>query len=613
MIIGKLQEYHRHFAYLPRALRMTWEAARVWTIVWMVLLLVQGLLPVASVYLTKTLIDQFIATAQGGVSWPDVQPLLGVAALMGTVMVTEQVLQHVLGLVRTAQSEHFSDYIYERIHTQAVAVDIAYYETSDYYDRMHRVLGSASTQPLALLETMGALAQNTITLVAMGAMLTSYAWWLPVVLFVSAVPAFRVLVRFNTKYHAWWEKRTEQMRRAQYFSMVLTAGPFAPEVRLFGLGDLFKSSYSSIRSRLRGERLALEKQQVFARVGAALIALAVTAGTIAWIGWRVLTGGATFGDAGLFYRAFEQGQQLMRALFSSASQVQRSALFLHNLFDFLDQKPNTVSPPAPLSVPRRLTQGIRFENVTFRYPGSEHPVLRNFNLTIPAGKTVAIVGENGAGKTTLVKLLARFYDPTEGAVTVDGVDLRRFSVEELRRRVSVLFQFPVNYQATAAESIALGDVTTRLDQERVESAARAAGIEHKILTLPAGYDTFLGKWFTEGHELSGGEWQRLAMARAFYRDAPIFVLDEPTSMMDSWAEADWFDRFRALADGRTGVIITHRFTIAKRADIIHVMQNGTVVESGTHEELLAAGGLYMRSWVAQVESEQAIEEDVQLP
>lgn len=588
--------------YLPRSLRLTWEAAGYWSVAWMLLLIVQGLLPAVSVYLTKLLVDSLVAASQSGGDWDQIRPALLYAGLMGAVMLTTQVLQSIVGWVRSAQSEYFEDYINARIQKQAVAVDLAYYESSEYYDSLHRVLSNASTQPLALLETLGGFIQNGITLLAVAGLLIPYGAWLPLILFVGTLPAFWVLVRYNRLQHAWWVRRTEDRRRTQYHNTMLTTSHYAPEVRLFGLGPYFIEQYAAIRAYLRREKLDLEQRQVLARIGAGLLALLVTAGTMLWMGWRMVYGTATLGDLALFYRAFDRGQNLMRSVLASLSQIHNNALFLGHLFDFLDEEPRVVSPPDPTPFPSPLREGVRFHDVTFSYPAFDTPVIKNLNLELPAGQTVAIVGENGAGKTTLLKLLARFYDPTSGSITLDGVDLRDLPLDALRRHLTVLFQFPVNYQATAAESIALGDVETALDRQRVEAAARAAGIHERIMQLPAQYDTHLGMWFSDGAELSGGEWQRLAMARAFYRDAPLIVLDEPTSMMDSWAEAEWFDRFAQLADGAAALIITHRFTIAKRADVIHVMQDGRIVESGTHDELVAQEGLYHASWTAQTAS-----------
>jgi ATP-binding cassette subfamily B protein len=277
-------------------------------------------------------------------------------------------------------------------------------------------------------------------------------------------------------------------------------------------------------------------------------------------------------------------------------------LFLGNLFQFLELKPTIVSPSDPVPAPQALQSGIRFNNVIFRYPGSGRLALRNFNLRVDAGQVVAVVGPNGAGKSTLIKLLCRLYDPNEGSVELDGTDLRRFGLEELRSRIAVLFQEPIHYATSAAENIAYGDLKNKPELIAIERAAREAGAGEVIERLPHAYETLLGNWFAGGLELSVGEWQRISLARAFLRGAPIILLDEPTSAMDSWAEVDWMKRFRKLVQGRTALIITHRFSTAMQADRIHVMREGQIVESGCHAELVSNGGLYAQSWAAQTQS-----------
>jgi ATP-binding cassette, subfamily B, bacterial len=280
-------------------------------------------------------------------------------------------------------------------------------------------------------------------------------------------------------------------------------------------------------------------------------------------------------------------------------QLYRNSLFVSNLFEFLQLQPQVIDPPHPYPVPLPFKQGICFQNVTFRYPGSDLPVLQNFNLTIPAGKIVAIVGDNGAGKSTLIKLLCRFYDPAAGRIELDGVDLRDFSVAELRQAITVLFQSPVPYYVKVSQNISFGDISATLSHADIEAAGREAGIHEKLKRLPQGYDSQLGKAFPNGTDLSGGEWQRLALARAFLRKAQLIILDEPTSAMDPWTEQDWLARFRIMATGRTAVVITHRFTLAMQADMIHLMRAGEIVESGNHRDLLKQNGLYAESWRSQ--------------
>jgi ATP-binding cassette subfamily B protein len=602
MFGDKLREAVIQTSYWPRTWRLIWAAAPRQTLAWATLLVVQGVLPVAIVYLSKLLVDSLVATVGAGGTWEQAGPTLMLVALMAGLMLTMEVLQSVTEWVRTAQSELIQDHIKGLVHKQSTEVDMACYESWSYFDRLDQARNEAASRPLALLESGGSLVQNGITLVAMAAVLIPYSPWLPVVLLIGTLPALFVVLRFDRRYHRWWERTTNDRRWAQYYDMLLTDRFTAAEVRLFGLAGHVGTLYQAVRQRLRADRFRLLQQQSLARLGAGALTLLVAGGAMAWMVWRALNGFVSLGDLALFYQAFTRSQGLARTLLGNLGQIYSNTLFLGNLFSFLSLKPDITDPPSPVPVPRALKQGITFRNVTFRYPGSEHPALDDFSLSVPAGKVVAIVGPNGAGKTSLLKLLCRFYDPEAGRIELDGIDLREFAVKDLRRQATVLFQFPVCYVATARQNVAFGDLEAAPGLSEVEAAARSAGADELIERLPFGYDTLLGKGFAGGAELSGGEWQRVAMARAYLRQAPIILLDEPTSFMDSWAEAEWFERFRALARGRTAIIITHRFTIAMRAEIIHVLDRGRIVESGSHHSLLAVGGRYAESWTAQMEA-----------
>ena len=597
-----LRDSLAQLSYWPRTLRLIWGSAPRWTIAWAVLLVVQGVLPAVSVFLTKLLVDNLAVTVGSGGGWEHMRPVLVLVALTAGVMILSEALQSLNDWIRTAVSEIIQDHIKGLIHRQAVAMDIGFFESSECHDRLDRARNEAGTRPMALLESCGGLIQNGITLIAMAAVLIPYGLWLPLILLMSTLPAFYVVLRFDRHYHRWWQQTTADRRRIQYYDLMLTHSHVAAELRLFSLGAFFQSAYRTLRQRLRTERLDQLRKQSLARLVAGVVALLFSGATMAWMVWRALQGFATLGDLALFYQAFSRGQGLMRSLLGNIGQIYSNTLFLGNLFDFLDMKPGVVDPSDPVPAPVKLKKGIDFRQITFRYPGSERVTLRDFALSIPAGKVVAIVGPNGAGKSTLLKLLCRFYDPEKGGIEIDGIDIRDLAIEDHRRLLTILFQFPLNHYATAHQSIALGDLRANPGLPEIEAAARAAGAHDLITGLPRGYDTMLGKWFEDGVELSGGEWQRIATARAYLRRSPILLLDEPTSFMDSWTEADWFERFRALAEGRTGIIITHRFTIAMRADIIHVMHNGEIVESGNHYELLAQGGLYARSWAAQIQA-----------
>jgi ATP-binding cassette subfamily B protein len=587
---------------MARVFAMLWSAAGGWMVAWGSLLVVQGLMPVALVYLTKPMVNGLQAAVGAGASWESVRPVLVIALAIGGILLLTELLKVGLEWIGTTQSELVQDHISDLLHIKSASVDLAFYETPDFYDHMYRARADASTRPLALLESAGNLVQNGITLMAMAAVLISYGAWLPPALLLSTLPALYVVLRTGRRYHEWWKNTTMDRRKSQYYGVVLTDSHHAGEVRLFGLANHFRSAYLDLRRHLRGERLLLLRDQSMARMGAQGVALVVSASTFGWMVWRAFLGLATLGDLALFYQAYQRGQGLMRALLTNVGAMYTNGLFLVNLFEFLDLETRIVDPPNPLPTPVPLLEGIRFRNVTFRYPGTDRVALRDFNLTIPAGRKVAIVGDNGAGKSTLIKLLCRFYDPEAGSVEVDGIDLRLLSLTRLRTMITVMFQQTVGYQRTASQNIQMGSLESGPSPEMIEAAARSAGAHDVISSLPKGYDTTLGKWFADGRELSGGEWQRVAMARAYLRESEVIILDEPTSFMDSWAEADWFDRFRALARGRTAIIITHRLTIAARADVIHVMRRGEIVESGSHQELLARNGMYAQSWRSQLES-----------
>jgi ATP-binding cassette subfamily B protein len=598
MIKTAQQELFKCIPLIGRGLRLVWQAARGWTVAWGVLLLLQGLIPAAQIYLTRQTVD-LLATALGSQSgaafsraWPPI-------VLIGLLWIVSQLLASLIVWVRAAQAELVQDSIHSLIHHQALALDVAFYENPESYDLLHRARVDAIAQPIALLESLGTLIQNGLTLIVLAIMLASYAPWLPLLLIGSALPGLWTVGRYVLRQHQWRVANTANERRARYYDWLLTERGSAAEMRLFDLGDYHQGLFQQLRSKLRSGRLGLARDEMKAELAAGTIAWLGGLAGMVWMLMRAAKGLARLGDLVFCYQAFQQGQKLLRSLMESTGRIYRSTLFLDNLFQFLAIKPLLCTPPAPQPLALPLQDGIRFERVTFHYPDSEHAALADFSLTLPAGRVTAIVGHNGAGKSTLIKLLCRFYDPQEGIIRLDGVDLRELDIAELRRQITVLFQEPVRYHTTAAENIAMGDRSSDPDAWRIKAAALAAGAAAPIERLSQGYETILGKWFG-GAELSVGEWQRVALARAFLRNAPIIALDEPTSAMDSWAEFDWLGRFRELTTGHTALMITHRFTTAMHADMIYVMAEGRITESGTHSQLVAAGGHYAESWLAQM-------------
>ncbi len=596
-----LKEERRKFSYVGRALRIVDTAARKWTILWLILIAFQGIIPGATLYLTKWLVDSVSAAVAAGYSREMLEMIIVPAALMGGLLLLSQIMGAFTSWINTAQSEHVTDYVLNLVHAKAVDLDYALFEQTEFYDRLSKVQSQASSRTLSVLQTVGMLLQAAITLLSIGVILFQYGWVLPVVLIISTGPALFVLIYFNKFYHTWWEKNTEEMRRTSYFSGMLTARGTAAELRMYRIAQYMRDRFNTLRRRLRWERIDIEKNKLAASVLSGVFALLATAGIMAWMVVRALHGMATLGDLALFYQAFNRGEGIVKTLIGTVAQVHNDTLFLQHLFEFLDEDLERKQGDGPMPVP--LRSGIAFERVTFTYPTSSRPAIHDFDISFPAGRTIAVVGGNGAGKSTVTKLICRLFDPESGRVTIDGTDVRTIDPDRLRDQIAIMFQFPVPYQMTVTENIALGQ--TDPDMDAVRRAADAAGASGFIARLPNGYDTQLGRGFTGGMELSGGEWQRIALARAYYKPAEVYILDEPTSFMDSWAEHDWLERFKRLADGKTVIIITHRFTTAMQADFIHLMDQGQVVESGTHQQLLAQGGLYAESWNAQMKTASA--------
>lgn len=589
-----------HLRLWRRALGLIWTAVPLQTTLWGALIIVQGVLPGVTVYLTKLTIDNFVVATNSADGFANYSQTVFYFVATGVCMLSSEIFRFLSEWNRTAQVEYFSDHVKNLIHRKSAEVDLEFYESPVYHDLMEQARGESSSKPLALLENLGSVAQNSITFLSFAALLLSYGWAVPLLLIVGALPSLFISFRFDRIYHGWWKRTATDRRWLVYFDSMLSHSNAAAEMRLFDLGERYQERFRALRAKLRVERFAHLKKQLVGKLLAYVISMAAAVFAIGWIAMGVFYKTATLGDLAVFLQVFTRGQDILRGLLGGVGQSINNTLYLESLFTYLDLESKVVSPVAPRKFPQKLQQGIRFKNVSFQYPGEKRSALSGFDLFIPAGKTVAIVGVNGAGKSTLIKLLCRFYDPTIGTIEIDGIDIREFDVRELRRNLSLLFQFPMQFHETAAGNIGLGDVTKQPQEGCIETAAENAGAADFINALPDKYETLLGRWFVNGVELSGGEWQKVALARAYYRRAPIVVLDEPTSFMDPWSEADWFDRFRSMIEGETGIVITHRFTIAMRADIIHVIDGGEIVESGTHGELLETSGFYADSWKSQM-------------
>jgi ATP-binding cassette subfamily B protein len=581
-------------------LAMVWRTSPAITGWNLALRILRALLPVATLYVGKLIIDEVVALSSSGRVPAEVgqwlssgmfDRLLTLLLLEFALAVIADILGRAVSLLDSLLSQRFSDVTSTQLMEHAAMLDLEDFEDSELQDRLERARRQASGRMTLTAQLFGQ-AQDAVTILSFAIGLVAYAPWLIVLLLLALVPAFLGEAHFNAQTYALDYKRTPERRELDYLRHTGASVETAKEVKIFGLNAFLLQRYRQLAARFYDASRVLATRR--ALWGALLTAIGTVGyyAAYAYIAWRTLRGEFTIGDLTFLSGAFRRLRNLLEGLLIGFSQVAGQALYLDDLFSFFEIEPEIVSPENPRPFPAPVREGFVFEAVGFRYPGAERWAVRHLSFSLRAGEVLALVGENGAGKTTLVKLLARLYDPDEGRILLDGHDLREYDLGALRANIGVIFQDFVRYQMTAAENIAVGRIEALDDRARIVEAARNSTADAVIERLPNGYEQMIGKRLRNGVELSGGEWQKLAIARAYMRDAAVLILDEPTAALDARAEFEVFQRFKELSEGKTAVLISHRFSSVRMADRILVMADGEIEASGTHDELLTASRRY---------------------
>ena len=591
------------FKNMPRLIRLVWSATPRTLLLSIGLTLTSSLIPATQIYISKLIVDRVVEMVSAGAAIAlMIQSLLPLVAAGFGFLLLQAILQQLDGYTTQVMSDRFLLFANTQLLQQATRLDLAHYESPEFHDILERAQQSGSNYPMRVLRLLLNLLGQVTRLAGLLALLLRFNPLVFVLLLLSALPTFWVGVRFSSRRFWMTRRQTPSRRLADYFGKILTEPSYVKEVRLFNLGGYLVDQYHTIRAEFNQESQVLARRQGLAQVTLEIISAVGFYGAYALVLWETIRGLVTIGDLTLYAGTFQQAQTATAGILTTIATLYEFNLYVSQYFEFLDLFPQVISPRRSQPFPAPIRQGLVLQDVYFTYPGSDTPTLKNINLTVGPQECIALVGLNGSGKTTLLKLLTRLYDINRGLIAIDDVPLSAFGLGDLRRNIGVLFQDFARYALTAKDNIGFGNLPSREDDEQVSQAAIAAGATDVITGLSGGYDTVLGKMFTGGVDLSGGQWQKIGLARAFMSAAQVLILDEPTAAVDAIAEHDLFERFRQLTQGKMTFLVSHRFSTVRMADRIVVLENGEIVETGTHEQLMAEPGRYEEMFRLQAES-----------
>jgi ATP-binding cassette, subfamily B, bacterial len=584
---------------VPAVLRIVWDSGRAVVVLGVIFRLLTSLLPLGLLWITKLIIDILVhaRTTHQAIG----TRLWWLVAAEFSLAVFGSVLTRGVDFLDALLADKYTRYVSVLVMKHAAQLDLAAYEDPVFYDRLERARVQA-TDRLGMIQSIGRLVQQVITTISLSVAIMLFSPWLLLMLVACVVPAFLGESHFAFLGYAKNFRQTPIRRQLDYLRVLGGSKEAAKELKLFGLAPFLTERFSRLSDRIYNEDVALARSRLAAGSFLSMISTGGYYLAYVFVIWRTVIGVLSIGAFTFLANAIQQASSNIQQIFSTVSSIADQALFLTDLIAFFEMRPAIASKPNALPAPRPITQGFEFRNVSFRYPGSPRLVLDGLNFHLHPGERIALIGENGEGKTTIVKLLTRLYDPLEGQVLLDGIDLREYNLEDLYREIGVIFQDFMRYEMTARENIAVGQIGQIDELPRLRQSAQKSMADEVIGKLPLGYDQMLGRRFDGGVDLSGGEWQKVALARAYLRDAQLLILDEPTAALDARSEYEVFQRFAELTAGKMALFISHRFSTVRMADRIVVLENGRIAEDGDHEQLTHLGGRYAEMFELQAAS-----------